>query len=101
MARRLSRFTSLAKYVIQETPEWRIHDFWTDAVLFARDYHAALNYGDKTGAAYLGVVDPLVDLTEDVPLNLSATAWRQFRARLGTVNVADAVTIAGSNDTGL
>src|SRR5438132_3123193 len=41
MARRLTFFTNLDKYALTETPRWRIHDFQTDAVLFARNYHAA------------------------------------------------------------
>src|ERR1700720_3819792 len=40
MARRLSALTDLGTFALDETPEWRIHDFWTDAVLFAHDYHA-------------------------------------------------------------
>ena len=56
MAHRLSMFTSLAKYRVPDPPRWRTHDFEGPAFLFARDYHAALNYGDATGAAYLAVL---------------------------------------------
>src|SRR5690348_11908820 len=46
MARRLSQLTSLQRYVVTDTPRWRIHDFESPSILYARRYHAALNYGD-------------------------------------------------------
>ena len=103
MARRLSLFTDIGKYVLMDTPEWRIHEFQdADAVLFARDYHAALNYGDRSGAAYLGVTQPLLTLDdESFGSGLGTAAWRAFAARLATVNVADAVAISATNDDGL
>jgi hypothetical protein len=100
MARRVSAFTALDKYAVADTPRWRIHDFQTDKVLFAREYHAALNYGDGSGAAYAGVTDRLVDFGDEEP-PVSAVAWPAFRARLATINAADAVAIATTNDTGL
>jgi hypothetical protein len=99
MARRLSMFTDLAKYGIESTPKWRIHDFETDAVLFAHAYHAALNYGDGRGVGYDGVVEPLVPFDEE-SAPISAIAWPAFRARLATLNAADAVAIAATNDSG-
>jgi hypothetical protein len=103
MARRLSLLTDLDKYIVSDTPEWRIHDFFdTDAVLFARDYHAALNYGDRLGTAYLRVTEPLVAVDDDGFFDaLIGAAWREFSARLATVNVADAVAISATNDNGL
>src|SRR3989454_7710034 len=65
MARRITAFTNLEKYAITETPEWRIHDFWSDDVLFAHDYHAALNYGDGRGLAYSRVIEPLVAFDDE------------------------------------
>src|SRR5438270_384358 len=67
MARRLSLFTTLEKYALTDTPAWRIHIFLDapeEPVLFARNYHAALNYGDGSGSAYLGVTDPLLPIDE-------------------------------------
>ena len=100
MSRRLSFFTDLQKYKLPEPPRWRIHIFNDpEAVLFAGDYHAALNYGDASGNAFRGVTVPLVDVRglfgEEDP-----TAVREFAARLATINVADATAIAGTNDTG-
>ena len=100
MARRLSMFTDLAKYGIDTTPKWRIHDFETDAVLFAHDYHAALNWGDAAGRAYDGVIEPLEPFDEE-GAPISAAAWHTFRTRLATLNAADAVAIAATNDSGL
>src|SRR3954469_23624480 len=56
MSRGLSLFTDLQKHKLPEAPRWRIHNFNdADAVLFARDCHAALNYGDSSVNAFRGV----------------------------------------------
>ena len=102
MAQRLSRFTGLDKYAIADVPEWRIHVFFDapeEPVLFARDYHAALNYGDASGNAYLGVTVPL-DATAMAEEDVSVAALRDFAARLATINVADAAAISATNDAG-
>jgi hypothetical protein len=105
MARRLTLFTNLGKYAFADTPAWRIHIFLDapeEPVFFARDYHAALNYGDGSGSAYMGVTKPLLPVDDEgIAGDLSAVAWEAFRARLATVHVADAVAIAATNDTGL
>src|SRR5512140_2790437 len=63
MSRRLSFFTDLQKYKLPEPPRWRIHNFNDpEAVLFARDYHAALNYGDASGNAFRSVTVPVIDV---------------------------------------
>src|SRR3954468_15753577 len=100
MSRRLSLFTDLQKYKLPEAPRWRIHIFNDpQAVLFAGDYHAALNYGDTSGNAFRGVTVPVIDARalfgEEDP-----TTVREFAARLATINVADATAIAATNDTG-
>ena len=100
MSRRLSLFTDLAKYTLPEPPRWRIHNFNDpEAVLFAREYHAALNYGDASGNAYLGVSVPLMDAA-GVLGEGDVTALHDLAARLATINVADATAIAATNDTG-
>jgi hypothetical protein len=105
MARRLSVFTNLDKYGSPDPdpPRWRIHVFFDapeEPVLFARDYHAALNYGDASGNAYLGVTVPLIDATAVLDEDVSVTALRDFAARLATINVADATAISATNDAG-
>src|SRR5690606_30071183 len=61
MAQRLSMFTNLGKYGVPEPPRWRTHDFENPALFhFSRAYHAALNYGDAAGAAYLAISHPVL-----------------------------------------
>ena len=103
MSRRLSLFTNLDKYKIEDTPQWRIHVFFDapeEPVLFARDYHAALNYGDAVGNAYLGVTVPLIDAASVLDEGVNVSALRDFAARLATINVADATAISATNDAG-
>ena len=100
MSRRLSLFTDLQKYKLPEPPRWRIHIFNDpEAVLFAGDYNAALNYGDASGIAFRSVTVPVINprelFGEEDP-----TAVREFAARLATINVADATLISATNDTG-
>src|SRR6188768_457928 len=88
MARRLSAFTSLTKYRLPDPPRWRTHDFENPEVfLFARPYHAALNYGDSAGTAFVGVSQSVTDPT-DVLARLSPQARRLVAARLATLDVA-------------
>jgi hypothetical protein len=101
MAARLGRLTDLRKYSLPDAPEWRIHDFWDEDISsLARDYHAALNYGDKTGAALLAVSHAVTSpngLLNRLPLD----ALRSFTARLATVDATDSTLILGTNDAGL
>jgi hypothetical protein len=101
MARRLSVFTDLNKYALAEPPRWRIHNFEDpDVVMFARDYHAALNYGDASGNAYTGVSVPLTSPQAILEEEADVSALREFAARLATINVADAAAISATNDSG-
>jgi hypothetical protein len=103
MAQRLSAFTNLDKYAVTDIPQWRIHVFFDapeEPVLFARDYHAALNYGDASGNAYLGVTVPLLNAASMLDEDVNVSALREFAARLATINVADATAISATNDTG-
>jgi hypothetical protein len=100
MSRRLSMYTNLDKYALPDPPRWRTHDFENpDVSLSARDYLAALNYGDSNGAAYLAASHSLVTVPAFVDL-LDAAARRELTARLATVNIADATAIDATNDAG-
>jgi hypothetical protein len=100
MARRLSMFTNLAKYRLADVPRWRTHDFENpDVFLFARAYHAALNYGDPSGRAFLAVSHPVED-PGPVLDRLTPAARRALLARMATLNLADASVIASTHDTG-
>lgn len=101
MARRLSRLTDLRKYSLPEPPLWRIHDFLDEGISpLARDYHAALNYGDRGGRAIMAVSHH-VHRANDLLGRLSPTAARAVSARLATLDVADAALIASTHDAGL
>src|SRR5437764_6716193 len=98
MSRRLSLFTDLQKYKLPEPPRWRIHIFNDpEAVLFAGDYHAALNYGDASGSAFRSLTVPVID-TRGLFGEEDPTAVREFAARLATTNVTDPTIIRGTND---
>lgn len=100
MAQRLSLFTNLAKYRLPDPPLWRIHDFENpDVFLFARAYHAALNYGDAAGAAY-GQVTDRVTSAQAILGALTPAARRAIAADLATIDVADASAIAAIHSSG-
>lgn len=87
--------------MLPDTPRWRIHDFENpDLLAFTRAYHAALNYGDAAGAAWMAATDPVVAASSLMP-RLSPSARRAMLARLATLDVADAAGIAATNDAGL
>ncbi|WP_291984270.1 hypothetical protein [Luteitalea sp.] len=99
MAHRLSNFTDLGKYRVAGAPLWRIHDFEDPNLFrFARDYHAALNYGDE-GGGVRAVTQAL--LNEPALLaRLTPAARRALTAPMATLDVAAATLTSGTNDTG-
>jgi len=100
MAQRLSLFTSLAKYVLDDIPAWRIHDFADpDTVLFARDYHAALNYGDRPGAGFQNVARTRLAAAAALG-RMSPTARDVALRALATLDAADSALIAATHQTG-
>lgn len=100
MAQRLSMFTDLRKYGVPDAPRWRIHDFETpDLFFFSRAYHAALNYGDAAGAAYLGISHPVEDAGVALQ-RLTPLARRALTSQLATLDLADSVVTAATHDTG-
>ena len=96
MAQRLSMFTNLGKYSLPDPPRWRTHggDF-----LYAQGYNDALIFGDPAGAEYLAVSHPVVN-AQSLLGRLTPAARRVITSRLATLNLADAVAIAATNDTG-
>lgn len=99
MAHRLSMFTSLAKFRLPDTPLWRIHDFESPTFLFGRAYNAALNYGDRTGAAFLAVSHPVTDPAASLG-RLAPAARRALLSRLATLDLSDSAVILATHDTG-
>jgi hypothetical protein len=99
-SRRLSMFTDLQKYALPDPPRWRTHDFENpEAFLFARAYHAALNYGDAHGDAYLAVSHPLNAATGALA-QLDPGLRRGVLARLASIEATDAAAIAATDQTG-
>jgi hypothetical protein len=100
MAQRLSMFTNLAKYSLPDAPRWRIHDFENPELLaVSRALHAALNYGDAAGAAYLAASHP-VQTDAQLLSRLGAAARRLALSRLATLEAADAAAIAAIHESG-
>lgn len=100
MAQRLSMFTDLAKYSLPDAPRWRIHDFENPTLqVLSRALHAALNYGDAAGAAYLAVSHP-VQAAAPLLDRLGPTAQRLALARLATLGAADAAAVAAIHESG-
>jgi hypothetical protein len=96
MSRRLSRYTSLDRYRLEEPPRWRTHggDF-----LFSQAYNDALIFGDSTGAAYLSL-SRAVDNAGTLLDRLRPDARRAVIAQLATIDAAAASAIAGTHQTG-
>lgn len=104
MARRLSAFADLNRYVISDdnTPKWRIHTFLGEEFLYANPYDAALNYGDRYGAAFEEVARqreaPGEEFAGYGEEGLDAQA--AIAAQLATIDVADSTIIASTDQTG-
>ena len=97
MARRLSLQTNLDKYALPDPPRWRTHG--DERFLYSRAYTHALIGGDPGGTAYLDVIQPVVAAQRGLG-RLTPAARRMLTSRLATVDLADAATIAATNDTG-
>lgn len=104
MARRLSAFADLSRYAISDddTPKWRIHVFFGDEFLYANPYNAALNYGDRDGAAFEEVARqremPGAELSSFGEEGLDTEA--AIAAQLATLDAADSSIIAATDQTG-
>lgn len=95
MARRLSALTSLRKYAMEEVPRWRTHggDFF-----YAQPYNDALIFTDSSGSAFIELSQRLADAAGLDRLEPSTR--RLIQARLATVSLTDAATIAATHGSG-
>lgn len=101
MARRLSTLSSLGRYAVPDVPLWRIHDFENpDVFFYARDYLAALNYGDAGGAQYARV-SRRRESADPALAQLSPGAAAVVRQMLATIDVTDSAVIAATHQTGV
>jgi len=97
MARRLSVFSDLGKYVVPNPPRWRTHG--SDRFRFTQAFNQALIDGDPTGAVYEAVSLPVTAAAALLD-RLPPAARRAVTAQLATLDLADATAIAGVNETG-
>ena len=100
MAQRLSVLTNLGKYTVPDPPLWRTHAWENnETFLFSTAYHAALNYGDQNGDAYLNVSQPVLD--DLAAMNrLPPAARRALISQLATIEAAASAAIVATHDTG-
>ena len=101
MARRLSVFTDLGKYAVDDVPRWRVYRY-QDSNLYANPYVEALNYGDPEGSAFdevsrrrLSIERELARLRGESPAAAAAIA-----AQLATLDLADSTIITGTHLNG-
>ena len=101
MAKRLSAFTSLAKYVARDAPLWRTRRI-DDALAASDAFMDALNGGDRAGRGYAAVARSRVSvgsaLAEFGEENVAAE--NALRAALATIDIADSVIVDGTDQTG-
>jgi hypothetical protein len=96
MSRRLSRYTNLDKYRLEDPPRWRTHggDF-----LYTQPYNDALIFGDPAGDAFLAL-SRAIDNVGTLLDRLGPEAQRAVIAQLATIDAAAASAIAGTHQTG-
>lgn len=101
MARRLSAFADLSRYVIPDVPRWRSYRY-QDVSLYARAYEDALNLGDPGGLAYEGVVRSRTAAEDAVAaLRASAPAAADVLvAELATLDLADSTLMIATDANG-
>src|SRR4051812_29237146 len=101
MARRLSAFADLSRYVIPDVPRWRSYRY-QDVSLYATAYEDALNLGDPAGVAYEGVVRTRVTADDALAaLRASAPAAAEVLiAQLATLDLADSTLMIATDANG-
>jgi hypothetical protein len=102
MATRLAKFTPLSKYAIlmDDTPEWRIHDWFTGANLYSNDFLQAMTYGDRSGAGYHSVSAPRVGGADAAMARLTPDAQAYLKGELALLDIADSIITRGTDQTG-
>ena len=78
--------------------DWNLHDLQA-GLLYAQRILGALNTGDKTGAAYRQVIDPL-DYPTDVVARMPASLQRRFTNAYSAIEVADSVSALAIDQMG-
>lgn len=100
MAARLSLWTRLDRYGVDDVPLWRTHDGDSDAVRYSAAYQLALNFGDPAGAAFDRIarsrVRPDVAILQALPADTRTT----LATALATIDAADSAIVAATHDAG-
>ena len=102
MSWRLTQFIPLVRYVIDpdDRPEWRIFDWFSDAVLTAQPYHRSLSYGDRNGDGFAAI-----SLTHPNPADvlglLEADGASVIRNRMAVVDLSDSAIVRSTDEAGL
>lgn len=101
MARRLSVFADLGRFLVPDPPRWRSYRY-QDVTLYATRYEDALNLGDPDGAAYLEI--SRIRASADSELSKlraeSASAGDALAAQLATLDLADSTMMLGTDQNG-
>lgn len=102
MSWRLQQFVPLARYIISpdDRPEWRIFDWFSDAVLVAKPYHQSLSYGDRNGDGFTAISLPHPD-PADVLGGFSAEGASVVRSRMALIDLNDSAIIRSTDEAGL
>lgn len=102
MARRLSAFTTLDRFVVvePENPRWRAYRY-QDLNLYANPYVDALNHGDPEGAAYAEVSRIRSVPGSELAAAGSPAAIAAIVAQLATLDLADSTIMTGTHLNGL
>jgi hypothetical protein len=101
MARRLSAFTSLDRFVVvePENPRWRAYRY-QDVNRYANVYVDALNHGDPEGAAYAEVSRMRSVPGSELAAAGSPAAIAAIVAQLATLDLADSTIMTGTDLNG-
>jgi hypothetical protein len=101
MARRLSAFADLGRYLVPDAPRWRSYRY-QDVTLFATAYEDALNLGDPDGAAYDQITRTRASAEHELSSlrTESASAADALAAQLATLDLADSTMRLGTDQNG-
>ncbi len=101
MARRLSAFADLGRYVIPDVPRWRSYRY-QDVSLYATAYEDALNLGDPGGLAYEGVARSRSTAEDELAVLRASSpdAAEALASELATLDLADSALMTATDANG-
>jgi hypothetical protein len=101
MARRLSAFADLERYLTPDVPRWRSYRY-QDVTRYATAYEDALNLGDPDGAAYNAIARARssADAALSILRDQSPEAAESLAAQLATLDLADSTMMLATDANG-